>query len=307
MKASRSHTLRHLGTLLGVAAVVLSGAASAQDKGPDEQDVDRLMKELTRKSHEQAEPHGDKPAKIAGCKCRGPQWPEKLEQAKLRFIRLEHDGPGWDDGMDQSGADANFLREFARVTGFQAAAKGESHSIALLDKYPADGFPPFVYLTGNGNMGRVSAQDIKILREYCLKGGMLIADAGSAQFHRSFSHFIRQVFPDKALVDIADDDTLYQIPHHFPNGAPAFWQHGGRRALGIKHEGRWVVFYHPGDMNDAWKKEEFTDVSDEMRQNALNLGVNLVFHAFQNWEEATTKDEPAEKAVPVIREIPDLE
>jgi hypothetical protein len=46
---------------------------------------------------------------------------------------------------------------------------------------------------------------------------------------------------------------IYQLPYGFPDGAPAFWHHGGRRAKGIKHEGRWVVFYHPGDMNDAWK------------------------------------------------------
>ena len=65
--------------------------------------------------------------------------------------------------------------------------------------YPKDGFPPFVYMTGNGHMGRVSSNDIKILREYCLKGGMLIGDAGSRQFHDSFVHFMRQVFPDTVL------------------------------------------------------------------------------------------------------------
>jgi hypothetical protein len=79
------------------------------------------------------------------------------------------------------------------------------------------------------------------------------------------------------------------VPFGFPNGAPAFWHHGGRRALGVKHEGRWVVFYHPGDMNDAWKSQGFTDVSPEMRDAAMNLGVNLINYAFNQWDEQVAK------------------
>ena len=124
---------------------------------------------------------------------------------------------------------------------------------------------------------------------------MLIADAGSTQFHRSFFHFMRQVFPDKQVIDIADDDSIYSIPHHFPKGAPSFWNHGAKRAYGIKHGDRWLVIYHPGDMNDAWKSEGFVDVSEEMRQNSFKLGVNLVYHAFENWNESTAKARNADQ------------
>jgi len=216
-------------------------------------------------------------------------WPEGMDDYKIRFIRLEHSGQGWDDGMNQTNADINFLRAFAQATGFKKIAnKGESHSIALLNKYPDDGFPPFVYLTGD-SLGRTSSSDIQTVREYCLKGGMLIADAGSAGFHRSFVHFMRQVFPDKPLVDIADDDMIYQLPYAFPNGAPAFWAHGGRRGLGVKHEGRWVVYYHPGDMNDAWKNQEYSKVTPDMRDAAMKLGVNLIYYAFNQWDDAVSK------------------
>jgi hypothetical protein len=213
-----------------------------------------------------------------------------MDDYKIRFIRLDHGGDGWDDGMNESASDINFLRYFATATGLtKIAGKGESHSISMLAKYPKDGFPPFVFITGNGDIGRVSSDDIKILREYCLGGGMLIADAGSAKFHQSFTRLMSQVFPDKPMLDIADDDMLYQLPFSFPNGAPAFWHHGGRRPLGVKHEGRWIVFYHPGDMNDAWKSQGFTDVTPEMRDAALNLGVNLVYYAFTQWDEQITK------------------
>ena len=51
-----------------------------------------------------------------------------------RFIRLNHGGDGWDDGMNQTDADINFLHAFAKATGFNRIAnKGESHSIAPVD------------------------------------------------------------------------------------------------------------------------------------------------------------------------------
>lgn len=260
----------------------------------DNAEVDQVMEEQTQVTYQSmASATAGKVGK-AGKMGKGGGtsggWPEGMEDYRIRFIRLNHGGPGWDDGMDSSDADVNFLRAFARDTGFKRiASKGESHSIALLGRYPKDAFPPFVYMTGNGGMGRTTIEDVRALRDYCMNGGLLIADAGSPEFHNSFMHFIRQVFPDKPLVDIADDDMLYQLPFAFPNGAPSFWHHGGRRASGIKHEGRWIVFYHPGDMNDAWKSPGYTDVTPEMREAALQLGINLVYYAFTQWDDAVAK------------------
>lgn len=253
----------------------------------DDSQVDQQMEEQTEATYAANNAKAGKMGKGGGTQ---GGWPEGMDDYKIRFIRLEHSGEGWDDGMDESNADINFLRAFAQATGFKKIAnKGESHSIALLKKYPKDAFPPFVFLTGNGKMGNVSEADRKILRDYCLNGGMLIADAGSVQFHHEFMSFIRRVFPDKPLIDIADDDMLYQVPYTFPDGAPPFWRLGGNRALGIKHEGRWIAFYHPGDMNGAWKSQGYTDVTPEMRDAAMNLGVNLVYYAFNQWNDAAAK------------------
>lgn len=254
----------------------------------DDTEVDKLMEEMTQARYEASV--NAKAGKLGKGGGKKGGWPEGSEDYKFRFIRLNHGGDGWDDGMNQTDADINFLHAFAKSTGFdRIAKKGESHSIALLDKYPEDGFPPFVYMTGNGGMGRTTDNDVTVLREYCLNGGMLIADAGSPNFDRSFRQFIGKVFPDKPLLDIADDDMIYQLPYGFPNGAPAFWAHGGTRAQGIKHDGRWVVFYHPGDMNDAWKSPGYSDVTPEMRDAATQLGINLVYYAFNQWNDAVTQ------------------
>ena len=42
-------------------------------------------------------------------------------------------------------------------------------------------------------------------------------------------------------------------------------------------------------MNDAWKSQAYTDVTPEMRDAAMNLGVNLVYYAFNQWNDAVAK------------------
>ncbi len=212
------------------------------------------------------------------------------ENSEIRFIRLIHGGYNWDDGMGKTGADKNFMKEFQKVSTLKKVRKyGESHPISHLALYPEDGFPPFVFLTGDGPLRDISLSDIKALRDYCMRGGMLIVDAGSASFDRSFRDLMKKVFPGQKLLDVPDDDILYNTPFNFPNGAPQFWSHGGRRGLGIKHKYRWLVYYHPGDMNDAWKSKNYADIKPEMKRNAFNLGINLVFYAFNQRVEMLNK------------------
>lgn len=215
-------------------------------------------------------------------------WPDGMENHLVRLIRMQYNGAHWDDGMDeQSGADRNFLERFHKLTGFKVARNGEAHAIRLLSKYPKGYAPPFVYMTGSGGIG-VSAGERKALRAYLLDGGMLIGDAGSAAWTGSFLGFARAVFPEKELLVVADDDPLFQMPYQFPNGAPALWHHGGTRAMGMKHKGRWVVFFHPGDMNDAWKTGS-SGLDPKMAEGGYQMGVNLVYYAFTHYLEETRK------------------
>lgn len=215
-------------------------------------------------------------------------WPDGMEGAVVRFIRLEHGGPGWDDGMDaRSNADRNFLQEFKKVTGFKVAQNGESIRVSQLKQFPKGGQPPFVYLTGSGDI-RMSPRDIEILRQYLLDGGLLFADAGSPWFHQNFVSLARSLFPGNPLRDIADDDPIYQMPYVFPNGAPPLWHHGGWRAMGIKHKDRWVVYYHPGDVNDTWKDDR-GGMTKELSQSAMDLGVNIIYYSFTHYLEMTRK------------------
>ncbi len=256
---------------------------------PDLEDS-QVLKEVNEESQDQYQftaAHSGKTGKGGG---KEGGWPKGSEDSIFRFIRLEYRGQGWEDGMaGNTRADQNFLAFFKETTGFKTRRSGESHPISYLNKYDKGFAPPFVYMTGDGRHIGVSGRDMKILREYLVDGGMLIADAGSPEWHRAFEGFIRQVIPEGRLVTIADDDPIFQRPFVFPNGAPPLWHHGGMQAKGVKLKGRWVVFYHPGDLNDAWKDPAYVDLPPDKIAGAKELGVNLVYYAVTQYLDATEK------------------
>lgn len=209
-------------------------------------------------------------------------WPGGMSDARVRFVRLEYRGGDWDQDMGQ-GADDNMLGKFAALTGLNVASGTESIPITGLRRFKGGKVPPFVFITGSQGM-RLSGEEINTLRWYALEaGGMIFADNGGSRRNRGFDASFRnemdRVFSRPQWIDIPNDDIIYRQPFYFPNGAPRLWHHSGDRALGIKHDGRWVVFYHQGDINDAWKTGH-SGASAEDAEQAYRLAVNIINYAF---------------------------
>lgn len=214
-------------------------------------------------------------------KGKGNGWPAGMEDSAVRFIRLKYRGGDWDQDMGK-GSDYNLLIKFHEWTGMKIARDTESREIHRLKFFPKKRAPPFVFMTGKRGIS-ISESEVKVLRDYCLnEGGMLFIDNGGGHFGYAVRAMLKRVFPGKPLVDISNDDDIYQRPYVFPDGAPPFWHHDGSRALGIRDEGRWVVFYHPGDINDAWK-DDHSGATKEVADQAYKLGVNIMFYAFNNY------------------------
>lgn len=219
---------------------------------------------------------------------KGGGWPGGMKDAAVRFIRLQYDGDKWDDGMDPvDRADLNFLDEFCRVTGFKVSKHNESYPAFRLNDFPKGYAPPFIFMTGSGKIN-IPPRDMMILRRYVLDGGMLFVDCGSPQFHQNFRAFIQALFPEEPLLVVSDDDPIYQYPFTFLNGAPPLWHHGGLKALGIKRGNRWLVYYHPGDLNDAWKTGH-SGLSPALAKSAMQVGINVIYHAFTHYLDITRK------------------
>jgi len=82
----------------------------------------------------------------------------------------------------------------------------------------------------------------------------------------------------QALWASRHDDPIFRLPYVFANGAPPLWHHGGYRAKGIKHKGRWIVFYHPGDLNDAWKTGH-SGAKPKVAESSMHMAVNVIYYA----------------------------
>jgi len=210
-------------------------------------------------------------------------WPHGMANARVRFIRLKYNGSStWSVNMGY-GYDYNMLLKFNEITGFKIADNTEYKEISRLARFRKGKAPPFVYMTGRGGIS-LSTRETKILRNYCLvEGGMILADSAGGHFDHSFRRMCQKVFPGKQLVDVPDDDPLYREPFLFPNGAPPLWHHNNRyRPQGIKHEGTWVVYYHSGDMGDAWRTGH-SGSSKAVTDRAYKLGINIMYYTFTRY------------------------
>ena len=205
-------------------------------------------------------------------------WPKGMADAKVRFIRLEYSGGDWDQDMGK-GSDYNLLVRFHQITGFPIWRETESKAVDRLSKFPKRYAPPFVFLTGSRGINMSNAE-IAQLRKYLVdEGGMLFIDNGGGNFGQAVRTLVKRIFPDRPFIDIPNDDPIFQKPFSFPDGAPPFWHHDGTRAKGIRIGERLAVFYHPGDINDAWK-DGHSGASEEVAEQAYRLGINVMFYAF---------------------------
>jgi len=230
----------------------------------------------------------------------GAGFSQGTRRGKVRFIRLEYSGGDWNQDFGV-GADLNMLVEYGVRTGQQVAEQTESRTILQLRNFPIGKSPPLMYLTGQKNIN-VTKQEVATLREYLLdKHGMLFIDnGGSQQFHSQALALMRAVLPEIREVRIPLDDVIhsriYTIPF-LPYVAP----HGGHDALGWKVDGRWVCYYHPGDIGDAWS-DGHSGVRGEVWERCYQLGTNVIFYAhaeYNKWLDArdsrTKKTPPAEE------------
>lgn len=195
------------------------------------------------------------------------------QRGKVRLIRLEYDGGDWNLNFG-IGGDNNMLMEYGLLTQQKVADKSESIRISQLSSFPKDKSPPLIFLTGQGSLS-VANNDIKTLREYLIdKHGLLFASSGSAHFHNQFMALMNRVLPEVRPVSVPLDDSIHRVPFAI-SSLPYVVPHGGKEPLGWSTDGRWLVYYHPGDISDAWA-DGHSGVSSEIYNACYQLGANVI-------------------------------
>ena len=226
-------------------------------------------------------------------------------ERRVDFVHLEYHGAGWDDGMARDeAAGRNFLQRFRELSGgARVADRATSTNLESLANANVALMPPLIYMTGSQKIGIDEAQRTT-LRRYIVNGGTLLADCGGPEWDKSFRKFATELVPELKLEEVANDDPLFSTPFAFASGAPSLWHHGGKRMLGMKHKGRWILLYHPGDLNDAWKTGR-SGLDKTVAESAFHLGVNVFYQAYVNHFRETWKWRKPRGSGVLLSELPD--
>ena len=190
---------------------------------------------------------------------------------------------------DWPAAEQHLLRGVERLTRVDTAM--ESRLVAVSDEDIFD--YPFLYAVEPGRW-YFSEEDADRLREYLLRGGFLMVDDfhGSSEW-RGFTRGLRRVFPNRPIVDIPADDSVFytvydledrvQIPGIFPAMRGLTSEKGGVTPhwRGIYDDaGRlMVVINHNMDLGDAWEHADVPQYALRYTNRAYQHAINYIIYA----------------------------
>jgi hypothetical protein len=195
------------------------------------------------------------------------------DEYPVRIARLKYGGGG--DWYSNPSSLPNWLSEFEKRTGIKTYP--EEKVVSLTDEdlraYP------FLYMNGHGTV-RLTPEEIDRLREYLEAGGFLHADDNYGM-DKSFREMVRQLFPEKELVELPNTHPIYHVFYDLP-GLPKIHYHDGLppQGLGITIDGRLVLFYtYQSDIGDGLEDPQVHNDPPEKREQAMKMAVNILMYA----------------------------
>ena len=215
----------------------------------------------------------------------------RLAYAANRYGRGRY---GWGRGRqvwqtDWPDAEHHFVKGVARLTRIDAAEDGQ-----ILSALDEDIFDyPWIYAVEVGYWS-LSDREAERLRDYLLRGGFLMVDDFHGTFEwAGFVASMEKVFPDRPIVDIAEDDAafhvVYDLDHRIQIPSRMFiysgvtWENDGYTPhwRGIfDDDGRiMVAINHNMDIGDAWEHADWPDYPENMTALAYRFGINYLVYA----------------------------
>ncbi len=200
-----------------------------------------------------------------------------LAQVELKIAKLKYDGGG--DWYANKTALPNLAAYCNKYLLTNISTRDEMVHVGSRDLF----LYPYIYMTGHGNVV-FSYSDAENLRKYLVSGGFLHIDDnyGLDPFVRSE---LKKVFPEHDLVELPFDHPIYDQKYRFEKGLPKIHEHDGKppQGLGIIHEGRLVVFYsYESDLGNGWEDQSVYNDPEEVREEALKMGANILQYALTN-------------------------
>ena len=195
--------------------------------------------------------------------------------SRVMLARVHYNGGG--DWYANPSSLKNLIRAVAERTSLPIDR--EEHAVTFRDPQLFD--YQFLHVTGHGTIS-MAPDEIARVRTYLLRGGFLHVDDNYG-LDSSFRIVVRQLFPDRPLVDVPLNHPIYRLVYPFPKGVPKIHEHDAKpaRGMGIFIGDRLALYYtYQSDLGNGWE-DAGTYPSDppELHEQALRMGVNLVTYA----------------------------
>lgn len=216
-----------------------------------------------------------------------PTAAQDLPDGELFTIgRLKYSGGG--DWYSDTSSLPNLLKFLKQETGIQTT----DEEVVVEPSDRAIFNLPYLYLTGHGRI-TFSEEDAANLRRHLTAGGFLHVDDNYG-LNEHFIREIKKVFPKHPLQEVPYSHPIYSSYYQFPNGPPKIHEHDGKppQGFGIFYEGRLVVYYtYESDLGDGWEDPDVHGDPEEIRLQALKMGVNIIVYALRRYEYSSGKSE----------------
>ena len=147
---------------------------------------------------------------------------------------------------------------------------------------------PLLYMTGHEDF-KLSAAEVKNLREYLDKGGLLFAEAccGRRAFDQAFRREMAKVYPDQRLAPVDSGNLLFSLPNRIATlgVTPSLSaQSGNKSAITPRVEavdagGHFGIIYSPYGLAGGWEMSQNPYGLGYNEAGALALGENILMYA----------------------------
>ena len=226
-----------------------------------------------------------------------PLPPDAEDPAEYTFARLVYSsggGEGWGRGrgswrVDSPAAERHFMQGVRRLTGIHARPK--ERYVTLLDDELFD--YPWLYAVEVGHWS-LTDEEAARLREYLLRGGFLMVDDFHGSYEwMSFVEGMSQVFPDRPIVEVPDDDPVFHVFYNVDRKVQVPGIQYLRSGRTFERDGvdpHWrgiyddkgrlmVVINFNMDLGDAWEWADLPEYPENWTALAYRFGINYVVYA----------------------------
>lgn len=199
-----------------------------------------------------------------------------LNAQQLKIGILKYKGGDW---YSVKGAVQNFIKEVNLRTKLRISPHIEE--VDLRDRNTLFTCP-FLILNGHGQiiLDKVEQANLKTFLEH---GGFLFVNDDYG-LEKAFNKLVKELYPKGELVELSNEFPIFSSYYNF-KVLPKIHEHDGNapKAMGLFIEKRLVILYlNNSDIADGWEPESVHKDPKELREKAIQFGINVLYFALSH-------------------------